>query len=78
MQRYVFAYKKYAWLPWKKVTVVGHRLEEHGTMTLYKEDGGLETIPNWPQYAVKLGADWALAVKKNMEKESGVDVKVNI
>jgi len=77
MQRYVFAYKKYAWLPWKRVTVVGHRLEDN-TMTLFKEDGGLETVPHWSQYALKLGSDWGVAVKKNMEKESGVDVKVNI
>jgi hypothetical protein len=75
--KYVFAYRKSSWLPWKKIVVVGHRLED-GCMTLFKEDGGLETIPDWSKYALKLGSDWALAVKKNMENQSGVDVKVNI
>lgn len=72
--KYKFCWKR--WLLWNKLEVVGHKLE-NDTMVLFKEDGGLETIPEWSKCKLKLGADWALTVKKNAEKETGVDLKTN-
>ena len=72
--KYKFKWKR--WLVWNKRDVVGHKLEE-GTMVLFMEDGGLETIPEWHKYKLRLGSDWALAVKKNAEKQTGVDLKTS-
>ena len=72
MSRYKFKYKR--WLFWKTEIVVGHKLE-NDTMVLYKEDGGLKTIPFWSKHSLVLGADWALSVKKNLEQQTGVDIK---
>lgn len=72
---YIFKYKKMFF--WKKVQVVGHRLEEHDIMVLFKQDGGLETIPQWSKHKLILGPDWALFVKKQQENETGVNLKTN-
>lgn len=45
-------------------------------MILYFEDGGIERIPEWSNYFLKLGVDWKLAIKSKMEQESGVEVKL--
>ena len=71
--KYYFRYKRYFY--WKKTAVIGHKLEDN-CMTLYKEDGGIETIPDWSKYSLRLEADWVLAVKKNMDNSSGMDIKV--
>lgn len=76
MHKYIFAFKRF--LFWQQREIVGHKLEDNNTMVLYFSNGGIETIPNWNNYKMKLGADWALSVKKNMETQTGVDVKVNI
>lgn len=72
--KYKFKWKR--WLFWQQRMVVGHKLED-GMMVLFMEDGGLETIPEWSKCKLKLGADWSLAVKKNMENQSGVDIKTS-
>lgn len=46
-------------------------------MVLYFEDGSIERIPEWSNYYMKLGSDWALVIKNKMEKESGVNIKLN-
>lgn len=43
-------------------------------MILYYEDGGVERIPDWSKYYMKLGSDWKLALKEKMEKEIGREV----
>lgn len=45
-------------------------------MSLYYEDGGIKTIPSWSKYSLRLKQDWVLAVKKNMEQQTGMDIKV--
>lgn len=72
MFKYRFYWKR--WLFWTSREVVGHKLSDN-TMVLYFENGGLETIPHWHHYKLKLGADWALSVKKNTEAQTGVDLK---
>lgn len=73
--KYIFTYRRKFF--WKKIQVIGHKLEDN-TMVLYTENGGIETIPNWDQYSLKLGVDWVLAVKSKMESESGVDIKLAV
>lgn len=74
MKTYLFRCKKI--LFWQKYKVTGHKLE-NGVMVLFKEDGGIETIPEWHKYKMKLGSDWALTVKENIQKNTGVDFKTN-
>jgi hypothetical protein len=77
--KYVFSYRRF--LLWKKKTIIGHSLDQQtDIMNLYLEDGGIETIPQWIKkgYSVKLGQDWVLAVKKNAEKTTGVDLKLEV
>ena len=45
-------------------------------MVLYFEDGGIERIPEWSNYFLKLGSDWKLALKNRLEEECNVEVKL--
>ena len=70
---------------WKSPVVIGHGLEkidenavDTGTMVIYFKDGSLQTIKGWPTCEVKLGTDWVLSTKKQMEAESGQNVKLNM
>ena len=63
---------------WHSFKVIGHSYtESQDKMVLYKKDGSIEEIPHWKDCAVKLGKDWALAVKVNMEKQSGQQINTN-
>lgn len=46
-------------------------------MILYFQDGSIERICEWSKYDFKLGVDWKLALKQQMEKEINQEVKVN-
>ena len=73
---YKFKFKK-KWF-WRTVSVSGHQYnQDQDKMILYKKDGGIEEVPNWKQCSVKLGADWVIAVQKNVEKESGRSIPLN-
>jgi hypothetical protein len=74
-KKYIFKYRRK--LFWKKIEVIGHKLEDN-TMVLYMENGGLQTIPKWNECSLKLGVDWVLAVKSNMENQTGVDIKLAV
>lgn len=74
--KYKFTFKR----GWRKKTflVVGHAFNrELNRLTLYFEDGGLREIPEWSKCECILGSDWALAVKKDMEKKSGQAIPVD-
>jgi hypothetical protein len=78
---YTFYYKRHRWLPWNKKTVVGHAFETFqnqmtGSMVLYNTDGTIYIIPNFVgKCYMKLGTDWLLAQKKQMEKEAGQPIQ---
>jgi hypothetical protein len=74
-KKYIFKYKRRFF--WRKIEVIGHKLEGE-TMVLYREDGGLLTIPRWHDCSLRLGVDWVLAVKDKMESESGTSIKLNV
>lgn len=62
---------------WKKVVVIGHRYEElFDKLVIYLEDGGVEEICRWSKCDLRLGQDWALAVKKNAEEKAGQSIPV--
>lgn len=76
--------KKECQFEWKSILVAGHGLDKIGegdidnkTMVLYLKDGSLMTIRDWQSCELKLGTDWVIATKKNMEAESGQNVKLN-
>jgi len=74
-KKYIFKYRRKYF--WKKIAVIGHKLEDQ-TMVLYMENGGLYTIPKWSECSLQLGVDWVLAVKSNMESQTGADIKLAV
>lgn len=74
--QYKFRYRRI--LFWRSFTVVGHRYEEsQDKMVVYFPDGGCQEIKRWRLHEVKLGPDWMMAVKKDMESKAGVSIPVN-
>jgi hypothetical protein len=76
---YVIVYKyKASWF-WKKQKVTGHSYnKEVDKLVLFKKDGSLEEVAEWSKHHVKLGVDFVAAQKKQMEKETGTDIKLNV
>ena len=75
--KYKFCFRKNFF--WKKYIVIGHKYEEkQDKMVIFFEDGGFQEICEWHKCELKLGSDWVLTTKKRMEKESGIDVKLDI
>ena len=73
---YKFQYK-IRWF-WRSISVIGHSYDkDQDKIILYKKDGSVEEIPKWTTCSVKLGVDWVLSVKKNMEKQSGQQISIN-
>jgi hypothetical protein len=73
---YKFTYRRRFF--WKTLVVEGHRFEkETNRMELFFKDGSVLSISQWSKYDLKLGTDWVLAVKKQMEKEAGQPVPVS-
>jgi hypothetical protein len=69
---------KHKWF-WHSRKVIGHHFDEsQNKMILYFANGGLEEIASWKSCSAKLGSDWALTVKKNMEQQAGVPIAVNL
>jgi hypothetical protein len=74
---YEFKWKR--WVLWQNKAVIGHRLDkEINRMDLYLQDGSIYSIPQWDKCTLKLGTDWVLFTKKQMEKESGQNVSLAV
>lgn len=59
--------------------VIGHKYAvELDKMILYAEDGSIEEISHWKDCSARLGVDWVLATKKNVEKEVGQPVSLKV
>ena len=70
--KYKFKYRKCGRLFWSSQEVIGHSfVADQDKMVLYFNNGGLMEIAHWKDHEVKLGQDWVLAVKKNMESKIG-------
>lgn len=73
---YTLKYKrKFFWETIKNV--IGHNLDstEHDRYVIYKKDEIL-TIPKWSECSLKLGSDFMLFQKNEMEKEANQDIKL--
>lgn len=75
MSSYIFQYRKR--LLWKSIKASGHKYySDMNRMDVYHTDGSITSIAEWSKYDLKLGTDWVLFTKKQMEKESGQQVKL--
>ena len=62
---------------WKTIKAVGHKLvAEIDRMDIFLKDGSIYSVGQWSKYDVILGTDWVLFTKKQMEEESGQDIKL--
>lgn len=58
---------------------MGHQYQKDiDRMDAYHTDGSITSIAKWSKYDLHLGTDWVLFTKKQMEKESGQDIKLKI
>ena len=75
---YKFQWKRrWKWNSLKKV--VGHKFTaELDRMDVFQESGSVYSIPKWSECSLKLGTDWVLFTKNNMEEESGQDIKLKV
>ena len=73
---YSYKFRKSGQYFWRKVkNLKGHQLSE-GKMIFFHENGSQTIIAEWQKYDARLGVDWFLFVKKEMESEAGIDLKV--
>ena len=65
---------------WVKLKdLIGHKFEEKQfKMVFYFKDGSLVEVANWQNCEIKLGVDWVLWTKNNMERESQQTIKLNV
>lgn len=75
---YVFRYKKWYNLFYKKVKVKGHSFQkETDRMDLFlAENKGIISLSSWSKYDMKLSEDFFLFQKEQMEEETGQSVKL--
>ncbi len=74
---YVIKFKRKKDLLWSKRKVAGHRyMQEVDKMVLHFSASKIEEIPEWSKHYVILGADFFVAQKEQMEKETGVEVSI--
>lgn len=75
--QYKFKFRR-KWF-WKTLDVVGHKYDEkQDKMIIYLKKGGLQEIKNWKNCEVKLGMDWMLETKKEMEKTVGQNIPMDV
>lgn len=74
--RYILKYKKRFF--WRTVkNAKGHKLDmELDRMDIFL-DNGIVSISNWSKCDMKLGADFLLFQKNEMENEAGQSIKVD-
>ena len=58
----------------------GHKTlrQAQDRMIVYFEDGSLYAIRAWSECELKLGTDWVLFNKREMEKKTGQSVQLNV
>jgi hypothetical protein len=75
---YKFKWKRRVfWKTYKKC--IGHKYySDMNRMDIFFENGSIKSIPNWSSCYLKLDTDWVLFTKKQMEDESGQDIKLKV
>ena len=77
MNTYMFKCKK--GLFWKKIKAIGHSLQaEVDRMDIYHANGSVTSLSGWSKYDLHLGTDWVLFTKKQIEKESGQKINLDV
>lgn len=72
---YKFKFRRRFRLFFRTFKVIGHRYDDKlDKMVLYFPDSGVLEISRWKMCDAKLGPDWALAMKKDMEKQAGQSI----
>lgn len=78
MITYKFKFRRRLRLFYRTFVVVGHTYEDPtDRLILYLPDGGIHEISGWSICDCKLGPDWAIAKKKDMEAKAGQSIPVN-
>lgn len=76
---YKFRFRRRFRLFFRSFTVIGHRYDDNlDKMVLYIPDGGVREISRWKYCDAKLGTDWALAMKKDMEAKAGQAIPTKV
>lgn len=77
MNQYKFNYRKRFF--WRTKNAIGHKYyQDSNRMDVFHPDGSITSICNWSNYDLHLGQDWVLFTKKQMEKESGQNVNLQV
>ena len=77
MQSYVFRYKKRFFF--RKIIAIGHKyIPEMDRMDVHHHDGSITSFGRWSLYDLKLGQDWVLYTKRQIELESGQSVTLKL
>jgi len=67
---YLFKWRR-KWL-WRKIEVVGHKLEiEVDKMVLYLPNGSIRELKKWSDCELNLGVDWVLVTERQIKEEAG-------
>ncbi len=74
---YKFKYRRFIF--WRSFTLMGHHYDNtQNKMVVYFPDGSCQEIKRWNLHEVKLGTDWVVAVKKDMENKAGMAIPLNV
>lgn len=64
---------------WKTLVIAQHHLlKDLDRMDLFFPDGSVLSLSQWSRYDMRLGVDWVLATKKQMEKEAGQPIALSV
>lgn len=75
---YLFKFKRFGRIFYRRAEVIGHAYtKELDRMTLFLPNGGIYEVCQWSLCDCKLGPDWVLAKKKDMESKAGQAIPVN-
>jgi hypothetical protein len=62
---------------WKSYVVTGHQvISQEDKLILYFADGSVLALKGYHNLSLKLGVDWVLFQKKQMEQESGQTISL--
>jgi sorbitol-specific phosphotransferase system component IIA len=74
---YVFKYRR-SFL-WKSFKVIGHTYDANqDKMVIFFPDGGVQEISSWKTCEVKLGTDWVVSQKKQLEAQAGQTIPLAV
>jgi hypothetical protein len=74
---YVFKFRRKFF--WKSHKVIGHHYDQgQDKMVLHYQDGSIQEVASWKSCEVKLGQDWCLAMKRQLEQQAGQPIQLAV